>query len=58
MQTNRSSDPNKIIWTQSSDGRGRGGQSNTGSDQASEPSVKAPLFKSIIKTEEGFQMKY
>ncbi len=42
-QTNRGSDPNKIIWTQSSGGQGEGGeQTNSGSDQASEPSVKAP----------------
>ncbi len=35
------SDPNEIIWTQSSGGRGRGEQTNSGSDQAIEPSVKA-----------------
>ncbi len=40
-QTNHGSDPNKIIWTQSS-GAGEGGeQTNSGSVQASEPSVKA-----------------
>ncbi len=44
MQIDQGSDLNKIIWTQSSGGKGGGGESNSGSDQASEPSVKAHLM--------------
>ncbi len=56
-QTNHGSDPNKIIWTQSSRGRGRGEQTNSGSDQASEPSVKAPLNTALLRITHGEKME-